>query len=226
MSSTLSRSPRPGISGAAFDAADRAADLALGAATTGIALAFPREPNEGSRSIPSLLPSATAWLLVSVKRRVFDVIASTESHLAGAFNQLLELPGLSHTVGTGREAMRALLTSWAQSFESDQANRLSGVDEVFIRAGIDAHDRIIDALDMQQVMEGVLDRVDMDKLMAKVDIDALTARVDINAVLMEQLEDLQVGGLVVSGQRAIVNNATDTVAKIASVVPVRRKRSN
>ncbi|MBK5288066.1 MAG: hypothetical protein JJE46_06325 [Acidimicrobiia bacterium] len=210
-------------------AAQRASDLGLGAVTLSTKAIgdlldryWPGEgpPNRANPSIARRLARAATGMALVTERRVFATGTAVEQGAQRALETARRVP-LIRDVLVGIDAS---LDRWAGHADIETARREQAVSAFVIQLVPAIIDGVLERIDINSVLDRVdldrlldqvdidrlLEHIDIDRMMSRIDLDALMQRIELGPIVSDVLDDVDIGGIVRESTGSITGDAVDS----------------
>lgn len=217
----LPAEPRPGVTGACFDAWERWLRLSIGVwalandysgerhaqAKDAVGVgSMSRGPEAG---LPGSLLGAIAGLALAAHVTVLDRIAGLEvraHRVLGRFGRATPVHGFARTAD-------GFIATWNERFRAESEVEAKLAVEYLARVGPGVLDELLARIDVARLLDhvdvnGAVERVDLDALIDRVPMDRVIDSVDLRAVVLETISQVQVSDIVRESTGAMASRLT------------------
>lgn len=217
MSPSVIPAPRPGVTGAVFDTAERWTGLVIGLAVfvhrhadathrTVVPTRRSATGPTGADGVLALVPGAVMGIGLAAQRTVFDRVADIEGRVQNLTGRLAESEPVAPMVGR----VRGFLARWDERYRSEAEIRCELAGEYLARLGPDALDALLARIDVDALLDHVdvnsaVDRVDLEQLIDKVPVERVIDRVDLRSVVLDTVAQVQVTDILRESTGAMAN---------------------
>jgi len=224
---TTLRDPRPGVTGALFDTAERWTYLGIGLASfvskfsdqtyDSVATGRAKKSRHGVpagelQGTIALLPGAAMGLVLHLQRRGFDNVAEVEGQLGRRLGSVCDVA----PVAPALLALNQVLGHWDEQFRVHQDAQQVLATDFLARYGPATLDALLARVDMQSIIDrvdvdDVIDKVDINALVDRVPVDRVLDRVDLRSVVLDTVSQVQVTDILREGTGAMRTSTAEAI---------------